>query len=286
MIPIQDIKLTKQIKSKEDKTIKYNFDIDGQVIEFSYIDNGSNKDIICVPCQTMCNMSCTFCHLTDYVGKIKLNNLHSKHIIQGIDYIVKDLSLGERVLLISYMGCGEALDNYHNVAMSLLLLKQKYDNIRFGLATIIPKKHWIKFFELTSLVKNQGINLKIHLSFHFTNDEDRKKWMPSALEIEPSLDALNFYRKFTGNPTEIHYTIMDKVNDSFEDIDFLSENIHKDTTIKFMMYSEKESLDVQRVQKDKLDLYINYLKDNGSIVEYYEPPGNDIGASCGQFLFD
>tara|TARA_R110000772_G_scaffold17946_3_gene50090 strand:+ start:202823 stop:203680 length:858 start_codon:yes stop_codon:yes gene_type:complete len=272
--------------SEIDKTIKYVFHIDGQVVEFSYIDNGTGKDIICVPCQTMCNMSCTFCHLTDYVGKIKLNDLHWMTINEGVHHVVNDLGLGDRELLISYMGCGEPLDNLSFVMTSIKELKRDFTNIRFGMATMLPKKRFVEFFKLMDMVQREKINLKIHLSLHFTNDVDRLQWMPAAMGIEASLDSLNLYQVVTKNKTEIHYTIMDGVNDSFEDIEFLGDNIHKDTTIKFMMYSEKESLDAKKVNADKLALLMDFLKNRGMIVEYYEPPGNDVGASCGQFLLE
>ena len=58
------------------------------------------------------------------------------------------------------------------------------------------------------------------------------------------------------------------------------------TTIKFMMFSEKESLEVVKADEKKLETAMTWLKSEGKIVEYYKPPGNDIGSSCGQFLFE
>lgn len=286
---IHILKLINKTSSDIDKTIKYDFDYNGQVIEFSYIDNGSNKDIICVPCQTMCNMKCKFCHLTDYIGKIKLNNLPSDIIYGGVNKIIKDLDLGKRPLLISYMGCGEPLNNLNAVIDSMVVLKNKYKHfIRFGLATMLPKKNWLQFYELTSQVITKKLPLKIHLSLHFTNDSDRYKWMPSAWDIESSLEALKFYKKHTNNPTEIHYTLMEGVNDTLRDVELLNnENlIDRETTIKFMMFSPKETLEANKVNTDSLKMIVSYLKDKGSIVEYYEPPGESIGSSCGMFLTD
>lgn len=279
------MKLINHVKSKLDKTIKYIFETNGQVVEFSYIDNNTGKDIICVPCQTMCNMSCKFCHLTDHIGKIKLQDLFASQIVNGVEHIVKDLQLGKRQILISFMGCGEPLNNIYNILDSMVSLKKIYPTIRFGLATMMPKNSWMEFFQLTKQVKELNINLKIHLSLHFTNDITRNEWMPGALNVEPSLNALNFYKHITGNATEIHYTIMDEINDNNIDVSFLSENINSDTTIKFMMYSERKALvGVNKVKTSKLEEIMLKLKTAGKIVEYYEPPGNDIGASCGQFL--
>lgn len=278
------MELKQKIKSTEDETIKYIFEINNQVVEFSYIDNGTGKDIICVPCQTMCNMSCKFCHLTDHVGKIPLKNMTASQIVTGVKRIAEDLGLGERELLISYMGCGEPLDNVESVMTSMKIIKKKFDNVRFGLATMLPKKSWSNLLELAGFVNKHDINLKIHLSLHFVDDDQRKEWMPSALGIIPSIDLLNTYHDITGNPIEVHYTIMDGVNDSEYHIGKLHKLLKRECIIKFMMYSERDTIDVQRASEARIDKSIHYLEGLGYTAEYYEPPGNDIGASCGQFL--
>lgn len=273
-----------KVESKEDNTIKYVFDIKGQIVEFSYIDNGTNKDIICVPCQTMCNMMCTFCHLTDHIGKIPLKDMSGEEISSGVEYIYQDLNLGSRTLLISYMGCGEALANINNVIDSMISIKNSYKNIRFGLATMLPKKHYKALSELTDAVILNDLSLKIHLSMHFVDDKQRKEWIPSGLDLETSLSMLTKYRDVTNNPIEVHYTIMKDVNDTPEHIDKLASLIDNQTTIKFMRFSEKENLNIERADDKRLESYVNELTKSGKIVEYYKPPGDSIGSSCGVFL--
>ena len=229
-------------------------------------------------------MKCTFCHLTDHIGKIPTKDMDYKDIVEGIEYIICDLRLGYRTILISYMGCGEALANINNVIDSMVMLKEP--NIRFGLATMLPKKHYGSFFTLIERVKSMNLPVKVHLSMHFVDDEQRKEWMPSALDLESSMNMLKLYRSLTGNPIEVHYTIMKDVNDSDYHIDSLNEWIDGHTTIKFMMFSEKESLDAVKADEKKLETAMTWLKSEGKIVEYYKPPGNDIGSSCGQFLFE
>ena len=278
------ITFNKMVASAEDATIKYIFDLDGQMVEFSYIDNGTDKDIICVPCQTMCNMKCTFCHLTDHIGHIPTKDIDYKDIVEGIEYIICDLKLGYRTILISYMGCGEPLANINNVIDSMVILQEP--NIRFGLATMLPKKHYASFFTLIQRVKSMKLPVKLHLSMHFVDDVQRKEWMPSALDLESSMNMLKLYRSLTGNPIEVHYTIMKDVNDTRYHLDNLHRMVDNQTTIKFMMFSEKESLDVVKSDEDRLEKEMKWLKNEGKIVEYYKPPGNDIGSSCGQFLFE
>ena len=278
------ITFNKKVASKEDATVKYIFDVNGQMVEFSYIDNGTDKDIICVPCQTMCNMKCTFCHLTDHIGQIPTKDMDYMDIVNGVESIIGDLSLGDRTILISYMGCGEPLANINNVIDSMVVLERP--NMRFGLATMLPKKHYASFFTLIERVKSMKLPVKLHLSMHFVDDEQRKEWMPSALELDSSMNMLKLYRSLTGNPIEVHYTIMKDVNDTRYHLDNLHRMVDNQTTIKFMMFSEKESLDVVKSDEDRLEKEMKWLKSEGKIVEYYKPPGNDIGSSCGQFLFE
>jgi 23S rRNA (adenine2503-C2)-methyltransferase len=107
-----------KIKSQNDNTIKYIFKTDdGLIIEMSYINKNDGKNIICVPTQTSCKMKCKFCHITDVTDKLINRNLKSSEILQGINYIYDELKLctDPKVLLISYMGCGEPLLNYQEV---------------------------------------------------------------------------------------------------------------------------------------------------------------------------
>lgn len=282
--------LLKKIPSQVDKTIKYIFEVEkGLVVEYSYIDNGTGKDIICTPCQTMCNMSCKFCHLTDHIGKVKMKDLTSAQIVFGIDYISHDLNLQEeKPLLISYMGCGEPLANINEVLDSMTHLMSVWNNIRFGLATMLPKAKWFDFFTMMKEVEYHKIPLKVHLSLHFTEDKTRTEWMPSAWEIGYSLKALELYGSVTKNPTEVHYTVMEGANDNDLSITLLNKLIPTQTTIKLMRYSEKESLEVKEASMQNINQIKKFLltENPDRVVEYYEPPGHDIGASCGQFLTD
>jgi 23S rRNA (adenine2503-C2)-methyltransferase len=284
------MELLKQIKSTEDKTIKYIFKLhDGLIVETTYIDNNTGKDIICVPCQTLCGMGCTFCHLTDYVGELKLRNLTKHEIIETIEHIIADLKLMDknRPLLISYMGSGEPLLNSTEVIDSMIMLMSNYDNIRFGLATSLPRSNWLGFFKLTDRVKDNKIPLKIHLSLHYTTDKQRGEFMPNSLEIKSSIQALGFYRELTGNPIEIHYTLIKDINDHVRDVIVLKNLLFGyDIPIKFIRFNSKESNPNEGAEKQTIADFRFLLEEFGISTEYYEPPGKDVGASCGQFLMD
>lgn len=285
------------VKSTEDNTKKYIFKLDDtlddKIVEFSYINKNDGKDIICVPSQTMCNLACKFCQTTDYIGKIKTRNLTVNELYYGVTFIVSHLNLSanNRPLLISYMGCGEPILNVDNIVQSMKQFKKMENEgipyVRFAIATSIPRNNWTQFFHLTNRIKEDNLPVKIHLSLHYTTDELRRQWMPSSLEIEPSIACVDFYHKHTGNPVEIHYALIDGVNDTKEDAIRLTDLIKgKDFNVKFLFYNEKESLDYHASNITKIKVFRMHLVDSFIPFEYYVPPGLSIGASCGSFLMD
>ena len=128
------MKLLEKVRSKQDKTIKYIFQLKDKLItEVSYIDNNTAKDIICISCQTGCNLGCRFCHTADGVGKIEVRNLDKGEMFRVLEHVFHDLKLGKRLLLVSYMGCGEPLLNWDHVVDSMSDVHRKILDLLFQL---------------------------------------------------------------------------------------------------------------------------------------------------------
>jgi 23S rRNA (adenine2503-C2)-methyltransferase len=288
------MELIKIVKSNLDATLKYVFKTaDCLIVEVSYINKNDGKDIICIPSQTMCSLGCKFCHSTDYIGKIKNRNLSYSELDECVYYIIEDLNLrhNDRVLLISFMGIGEPILNVENVLETMIQLKKLensgFSYVRFAIATSIPKNKWINFYTLTEGIKNNNLPVKIHLSLHYTMDILRNEWMPASLDIMSSLCCVDFYKKITKNAVEIHYTLIDGVNDTEQDAILLSTFLKdKDINVKFLFYNEKPSIDYHASNKEKLKIFKRYFDKYSINHEYYIPPGLDCGGSCGQFLMD
>ena len=288
------MKFVELIKSELDSTLKFIFKTeDNLIVEFSYINKNDGKDIICIPSQTMCNLGCKFCHTTDYIGKIKNRNLASFEILYCITYIIDDLSIKkhDRVLLISFMGAGEPILNVDNVIDVMIELKKLENSgisyVRFAIATSIPKSKWLNFYKLTEGIKNNNLPVKIHLSLHYTMDILRNEWMPASLDIMSSLACVDFYKKLTNNSVEIHYTLIDGVNDTEQDAILLSTFLKdRDFNVKFLFFNEKPSIDFHASSQEKLKIFKRYFDKYNISHEYYIPPGQDVGSSCGAFLME
>jgi 23S rRNA (adenine2503-C2)-methyltransferase len=283
------IQFFKKVASQTDRTVKYIFR-SPEIIEFSYINKNDGKDIICVPTQTSCRLGCKFCFLSDY--KLPVRNLQPEEIIKPIEFLIDDMGLLEkpkrnRILLISFMGCGEPLMNLKNVIDSAVRIRENYKNdygiVRFAIATLVPKPAWL--FELTRLVEENDLLLKVHLSLHSPFNEIRKELMPAASNIEQSIFLLERYRKITGNSVEIHYAMIEGVNDRNVDlVKLITIFLGKNIPIKFLAYNEKPLLEMK--ESERVEYFREKLSEYGIETEFYIPPGRDIGSSCGQFLME
>lgn len=298
---LSDIKLVKTVNSKVDKVTKLVYTLNNQLVEVSYVDNGTNKDILCVPTMTMCNAMCSFCSLTPLVGKIKANKLTSDEISDLIEMAFTDAKklglIKHHQLLISFMGTGDIMYNTKNVLEGAAKFSEIYElneskskTVRFAASTILPTSVNLTddLLELCNLVNKHKIRLKLHLSLHNTDDVERKKKMPSAHNIGVSLSFLEEYHLHTDNPVEVHYTLIDGWNSSRKAIRELPDlfilnmpTTYESLTVKFMKLNGDES---KVVDEETVNLFIDYLKRDFITAEYYVSPGDDINSSCGQFI--
>jgi len=186
------------------------------------------------------------------------------------------------------MGCGEPLLSSEKVVKTMASLPsfyfcEDYSLVRFALASLIPSRH--SFIKFLDLIIKHGLHrlVKFHYSLHTIDPVLRKQLMPAAIPSTEGIQLLKMYKEETKNNVEIHYSLMDSLNDTDEDAKKLSELL-KDTgfNVKILKLSEKESADLKVSNR----VFRKILTDNEIENEYYEPPGSDVGSSCGQFLLD
>lgn len=213
-----------QKKSQVEDVYKLIFK-DEDVLEVSYLRKNDGKDILVVPCQTSCNLLCSFCHLTG-LG-IKAKNLSHNRILDLIEASLEFQKPSNDTLLISFMGAGEGFLNISGLIQTALDLKnnarydyirQSYKTIRFAVSTILPSRSRFDTFK-QSVIKYE-LPFKLHWSLHSLDSVSRKSLMPAASSITDGLAMVDEYVKETNNAAEIHYTLIDGVND-----DYIVENL-------------------------------------------------------------
>jgi 23S rRNA (adenine2503-C2)-methyltransferase len=281
-------KLVDTLKSSQDNTIKYIYvSENNEIAEISYINKNDGKDILCVPTQTSCNLGCKFCHLTGLNVPVRSFNAIEIYELVQLSLDNLELKTNNPTLLISYMGSGEPLANIDGVLGSAFTIEKEYNTkykvVRFAVASILPSEKLMN--EFIRMVELWNLNVKFHLSLHSPFQEVRNDIAPAAIDVERAVNLLALYNHATGNQVEAHYTLMNGVNDTPKDIEALSKLLNKySVPLKILRYSERAEVELQRSTHE--ETFQTSLESKGVKVEFYDPPGRDIGSSCGMFLTD
>lgn len=164
-----------------------------------------DRRTLCVSSQVGCSLSCTFCH----TGTQKLQrNLKTSEIIgQFLLNPVKPTN-------IVFMGQGEPLYNWKNVARSVRILtdadglalsRNKITISTSGIAPLIPK-----------IAGELGVNLAV--SLHAPRDDLRSEIMPinKTYDLAALIDACKEFvsqASYTTRRISFEYVMLDGVND-------------------------------------------------------------------------
>ncbi|MDD2181231.1 MAG: hypothetical protein PHW32_02555 [Bacilli bacterium] len=295
-------------KDFSDGTLKTVFDAGGkQIIEVALLMNKDTMDVVCVPTHHFCNLGCKMCHLTNKGLNKQMKAISTKNFIEAlIKSVTKQVNdsnirrTDKKNLLISFMGVGEPLLNLklieevHNNEQYLKNVLG-YKEIGYAISTMMPTD----VSKLIGLVNRLNIPLKLHFSLHTPIDQDRKNLIPSTkVSVEEALIGLVNFRSIvqdnskimekyvyfhrTNDPIEIHYTLMENINDDENTLKIMCELLRKyKIPIKFISFNPLNNL--HRSLKE--DLWVSTIKNTveGLRVKTYSPPGREIGSSCGEF---
>lgn len=298
------IKKNGTFKDFSDESIKCVFENENKgVIEMTLLFNKVDCDVVCVPTHHFCNLGCKMCHLTNNKLNKKMIPIKIEDFIEAFIMSITDNDIrrtNKKKLKISFMGVGEPLlnlklieDIYSNESK---IKEYGYDNICYAISTMMPNDNILK---LTEMANRLNMPLKVHFSLHTPIDKDRSELIPSTrVSVSEALEYLIHYREViqkndtimreytkirnTNDPVEIHYTLIDGINDSEKELNLVKELLSKyKITIKFIRFnpindlkrSPNEELWTSTLKKEVPDLR----------VKVYSPPGREIGSSCGEF---
>ena len=268
-----------------------------QIIEMTLLANKEQMDVVFVPTHHFCNLGCKMCHLTN-------KGLNKSMVPVKIDDFIKCLTQtltkqGERrtekkKLLISFMGVGEPL-------LNLKLIEEVYkreniikSNLLLSIGVCIEK---CIFSGIFSLFTNSVSFMT--LLFGIIVDNKRFDLIPSTkVKVEEALTYLINYRNTlqknnkimdeyvklhrTNDPIEIHYTLIEGVNDSEEELESICNLLLEyKIPIKFIRFNPINDLkisDNEQIWLDEISKKVPDLR-----IKTYSPPGREIGSSCGEF---
>lgn len=270
-------KIIKKLVSSDGETKKFLFKLnDGQTIE-SVLMKCKHGYTICISTQVGCKMNCSFC-VTGKGGFSR--NLTSEEMAFQIQEIQNSEKI--KITCVVLMGMGEPLDNFENV---LKFLEYAID-LR-GL-NIDPKRITIstcgivdKIYELAEI--NPQFNLAV--SLHATNDEIRNKIMKinKKWNISELLKACKYYTEKTNKSILFEYIMINNLNDSNEDANKLADLLEGIICkVDLIPANDSGQEEFQMSSLEKINNFVNILRERGIDASIRGTVGGDIKAACGQ----
>lgn len=258
-----------------DETRKYLLKLaDGLIIETVGIPS-SKRLTVCVSSQVGCIMGCDFC-ATGKGGFTR--NLKAHEIIDQILTVQKDFD--QRVSNVVFMGMGEPLLNLPEVIKAV---KSINEDIGIGQRSItistvgLPQK-------ILELAQHQ-LQITFAVSIHASNQEVREKLIPSAnhYPLSQLLKECREYVKITGRRVTFEYILLAQVNDLPHHAKELAQHLRGfQTHVNLIPYNPISEVDYQRPSKERINDFLNQLKQENIAVSVRYSRGLEADAACGQ----
>lgn len=282
---VNTLKLVTKISSKLSGTTKYLFETsDGYKIE-SVVIPDYKRTTLCVSTQVGCPLDCKFC-ATGLMGYKK--NLTSGEIFDQYKFTTKDYH-GGHIKNIVYMGMGEPLLNFSETVRSLKIFAENLTpELRLRRITVSTVGIAPKIIELADMELKVNIAFSLHSCF----EDIRSKLIPinDKYSLKDNIDAIRYYTKKTHTRITFEYVMIDGVNDREEDFYALIKLCKslpcKINVIPFNslehMNPKGFSAELRPSSPERIEAFVQALRDKNIIVTVRYTAGDDIAAACGQ----
>jgi 23S rRNA (adenine2503-C2)-methyltransferase len=272
-----------KIQHSDDGTIKVRYRLhDGHLIETVLIPQVSeNRFTACVSTQVGCSLTCTFCA----TGRMeRIRNLEAAEIFDQVVAISKHSVeiFGQPVTNIVYMGMGEPLLTYQNVMRSIELITE-------GLK-IAPKRITVSTAGIAKMIRKAAddkVKFNLALSLHAADDIKRHQIMPinESNNLETLVEAVAYFCKIRKKRVTLEYIAFQNFNDTLEDAANLVKICKQfPCMVNILEYNPIDNAPFLKSAEQNIDLFANYLHQNGIMVTYRRSRGRDIAAACGQLI--
>lgn len=251
---------------------------DGEDIECVMIPDHDRRTA-CISTQVGCGMGCVFC-ASGLNGVMR--NLAPGEILEQLVQLRNLLPAGERLSHIVVMGMGEPLANLDNLLEALEDATAK-DGLGIGArhVTISTVGLPVKIRKLAET----GKQYSLAVSLHAPNEELRTRIVPTNKKtgLEPILHAADDYFKRTGRQVTFEYVVLRDINDRPLEADQLATLLKgRGSHINLIPFNEVEGLPYRRPTDERLNRFVEILREAGLFVHVRKRKGSDINAACGQ----
>jgi 23S rRNA (adenine2503-C2)-methyltransferase len=260
-----------------DGTQKFLFRLrDGFHVEAVLIPSG-NRRTVCLSTQAGCKFACAFC--ASGLDGFQRNLTPSE--ITGQALFLKDV-LGEELTNFVFMGMGEPLDNFDNVAKAVAIM-----NAPEGMG-VAARRITISTCGIVPGIERMAkldLQVNLSLSLHAVTDRLREKLMPvnRKYPLEKIIAACEDYLAAGGRMMTLEYVLIGGVNDSANDVDGLAAIARRlRAKVNIIAYSPVPGLGYVRPDDVTLDGFVKRLEERKVHVTKRVSKGTDIAAACGQ----
>jgi 23S rRNA (adenine2503-C2)-methyltransferase len=282
---VNTLKLTSKTSSKSSGTIKYLFETsDGYKIE-SVIIPDYKRTTLCVSTQVGCPLDCKFCAtgLMSYRRNLTSGEIFDQYKFASIDYD------GRQIKNIVYMGMGEPLLNFTETVRSLNIFAENLTpELRLRRITVSTVGIAPKIIELAELELKVNIAFSLHSCF----EDIRSKLIPinDKYSLKENLDAIRYYTKKTHTRITFEYVMIDGINDREEDFYALLKlckslpckiNVIPFNSLEHMS-PKGFSAELRPSPTERIEPFVQALRDKNITVTVRYTAGDDIAAACGQ----
>ncbi|MBW4675305.1 MAG: 23S rRNA (adenine(2503)-C(2))-methyltransferase RlmN [Desmonostoc geniculatum HA4340-LM1] len=258
-----------------DGTVKYLLRLaDEQIIETVGIP-WENRLTVCVSTQVGCPMACDFCATGK--GGYK-RNLAVHEIVDQVLTVQEDFQ--QRVSNVVFMGMGEPLLNTENVLAALRSLNQ---DVGIGARSLTVSTVGIR--DRIRQFAQHHLQITLAVSLHAPNQELREKLIPSAraYPLEDLLAECREYVEITGRRVTFEYVLLAGVNDLPEHALELSKCLRGfQSHVNLIPYNPIQEVDYKRPNRDRIQAFLNVLKQQQTAVSVRYSRGLEADAACGQ----
>lgn len=273
---ISKIGLENIAKSK-DQTEKYLFKLeDGNLIE-SVLIFSSKRVTECISSQIGCKYNCLFC---ESGKKGFTRDLTVSEILNQVLFVKK--KIGSNLNNIVFMGIGEPLDNYSNVAKAICILNSKNAfnigarRVTISTCGVIPA---------IKRLQERNWQIELSVSLHAPENKLRSYLMPvnNMYPLPDLIETCKNYAEKTKRQITFEYILIKGVNDSLNYADKLAKLIGGfNSKVNLITFNPAPDSLLQAPGISQVKSFKNKLTVRGIPTTIRISKGDDISAACGQ----
>ena len=273
---ISRLELEARLESS-DGTAKFLFKLaDGPCVEAVLIPAGKRKTA-CISTQVGCKFACGFC--ASGLHGFRRNLTPSE--ITGQALALRAEAGGEITNYV-FMGMGEPLDNFDNLAKALRIMNAPEG---MGIAARRMTISTAGYVPGITRLKELDLQVNLSVSLHAANDRLRDRLMPinRKYPLEKLVAACEDYIRSGGRMITLEYVVIQGVNGGLNDADGLAGIARRlRAKVNLIVYSPVPGLAFDVPPEADVARFTRWLEERKVRVTRRRSKGQDILAACGQ----